>query len=79
MTENEKTIYNNIMNAEDLIGEIKLHIGPFSNNLPSEIIYSSISVGYRYINKYNYELIYENENCVGDACISTEQIIEIIE
>lgn len=78
MNEQETLIYNQIMEAEDLTGEIKLHIGPFSNNLPQEIIYSSQSVGYKYINRYNYELIYQNDTCVGDALMSTEEIIESI-
>ena len=75
----ELDIKNMIMSADDLNGTIELHIGPFSNNLPQKTIYESQIFNYRYVYKCNYELMYDENNiCVGDRMISTEEYIEKI-
>ena len=76
MTEQELLIKQHIMKADDLVGTIELHIGPFSYNLPEKTIYESKLIGFRYVMQYNYQLIFDGENVIGDACISTNEFIE---
>lgn len=62
MTEQEKIIYNQIMEASDKQKLVTYFFGPFNYDLPQKTEIWSENVGYKYVNSVFYEPLYNSNN-----------------